>query len=142
MSNGKLKFGLCTKCLENMEDGFCKHKDSERALESVWTAVELEFAVQCGYKILKIYEFFLYEEMKPIFKNFYTKLARIKLESEGLPKNLTDEDKEKYVKDLNDKMDGLGLKLENISKNTGRRSFAKDMSNIGVYVCLEPAWLN
>ena len=130
-SQGKLKFALCSKCMESMSSKKCKHSDEERALVSTWTSVEIEFACTLGYKVLKVYEFFAYKETSFLFKNFYTKLARIKLESEGFPDEvITSEQKKSYVDDLNKAMPGLNLKVENIVKNPGRRAFAKDLSNM------------
>ena len=121
----------CAKCVESMSTRKCKHSDSERALVSTWTSVEIEFASSLGYKVLKIYEFFVYTETSFLFKNFYTKLARIKLESEGFPDNaVTLEQKNDYVAKLNKAMPGLDLKVENIENNPGRRAFAKDLSNM------------
>ena len=126
LSGDKLKFPLCAKCVDNMNPKRCKHKDSERALVSTWTSVEIEFAVSQGYKVLKVYEFFVYEKTAPLFKRFYTKLARIKLEAEGFPDEVTtDEEKQAYVDDLNKAMPGLMLKVQNVVKNPGKRAFAK-----------------
>ena len=126
LSGDKLKFPLCAKCVDSMSLKKCKHKDSERALVSTWTSVEIEFAVAQGYKVLKVYEFFVYEKTAPLFKRFYTKLARIKLEAEGFPEEVvTAEEKQAYVDELNKAMPGLMLKAENVVKNPGRRAFAK-----------------
>ena len=122
---GKLKFVLCQKCGETMNPNLCKHNENERSLTSVWTSLEIEFALIHGYKLKKVHEFFSYKATAPIFKNFFTKLAKIKLESEGFPENITD--KEEYVKSINDAMPGINLQSSNIQKNEGRRAFAKDM---------------
>ena len=130
---GKLKFALCKKCVENMSTKLCKHSDKDRALVSTWTSIEIEFAVLHGYRVLKIYEFFVYEKTLPLFRRFYTRLARIKLEAEGFPSNVvTDGEKKTYVDRINKRMPGLGLKVANVQRNPGRRAFAKLMSNAGL----------
>ena len=89
--------------------------------------------ISCGYKVIRVWEAFYYTTLSPIFRTFYTKLARIKLESEGWPTHAaTEEEKAAYIKDVNKRMPGLGLKAENIEKNEARRQFAKGVSNIGL----------
>ena len=135
VSNGKLKFGLCNKCMADMEKSLCRHTSGTRAITDTWTSIELEFAVTCGYKILKIYEFFTYENTKPIFRKFYTRLARMKLASEGFPENVvSDSEKKQHVDSLNQAMPGLNLKVEDVEKNPGKRASAKDMQNIGKFL--------
>lgn len=132
-SSGKLKFGLCRTCVEEMRQDLCRHSDEERSICDVWTSVEILYAIECGYKLVKIWEFKAYETMRPIFKSFYTRLAKMKLESEGFPSHVeTDAEKEAYVKELNAHMDGLNLNVESIVKNMARRYFAKQISNIAL----------
>ena len=133
VSNGKLKFPLCAKCVDSLNPEFCTHKTEERMLRSVWTTVELEFAIECGYRILKIHEMFGYRKCEPIFQSFYLSLARKKLESEGFPANVVSEiEKDKYVADLNEAMPGLKLEKEKVKRNDARRQFCKDCSNLSL----------
>ncbi len=75
-SNGKLKFGLCGTCVREEMQGFCKHSDKEREIQDIWTTEELHFAVaECQYEIKALHELVLYDEAKPIFKEYYTKMA-------------------------------------------------------------------
>ncbi len=77
-SNGKLKFGLCGSCVREESQGFCTHTDKERVIRDVWTTEELHYAVTEGnYTIDKIHEMVLYSESRPIFKEYYTKLAKM-----------------------------------------------------------------
>ena len=129
-AGGKLKFGLCAKCMEEQKHGFCKHSDKQRMLHSVWTTIEIKFAVECGYKLVKVHEMFVYKERKKIYESFFMRLARHKLESEPFPSHVsTPQEKKAYVDGLNEAMPGLDLQWEKVSRNDGRRAFAKLMSN-------------
>lgn len=75
---------------------------------------------------------YLYDTFLPLFSEFYIKLARMKLQAEGWPKDcITEEQKEEYVKQLNEDMPGLGLQKHLVKKNPAVREFAKSTSNIG-----------
>lgn len=66
-----------------------------------------------------------------LFKDFHTKLARMKLASEYFPDNCTtEEQKQAYVDKLNQDMCGLNLKVSDMSNNPHLRAFAKDFGNI------------
>ena len=118
LSKSKLMFGLCSSCMDERREPPCPHEDSDRDLVDVWTTVEICYAISCGYKVIRVWEAFYYTTLSPIFRTFYTKLARIKLESEGWPTHAaTEEEKAAYIKDVNKRMPGLGLKAENIEKN-------------------------
>ena len=130
---GKLMFCLCKTCLEDRNPRLCRHSHDKRWMTSVWTSPELLFAVECGYKIVKVHEMMAYKSQGMLFKRFFTRLARMKLESEGFPEGTeTEEEKRNYVDGLNSDMPGLDLDWRRVEKNEGRRAYAKDMSNIGL----------
>ena len=130
----KLKFGLCRVCLEEMRRGECPHSDAERALTGVWTTPEIVFAAQCGYTLQRVWEMHVYRRTIPLFGKFYTRLARMKLESEGFPPEAAEDPhlQRQYVERLNRDMPGLGLDPDCVKKNEARRTFAKDLSNSGL----------
>ncbi len=65
-----------------------------------------------------------------LFKDWYTNLARMKIESEGFPKSVTtDEDKKRYCDRINAKMPGINLEPARVKRNMARRNFAKLISN-------------
>jgi len=131
-AGGKLKFGLCAACLREMRQTFCTHDDAERAITGTWTTAELEYAASCGYRVVELWELFVYRERQPIFRSFYTRLARMKLESEGFPPSLPPAERASYVAKLNAVMPGLQLDVGRVARNEGRRQFAKDTSNAGL----------
>ena len=53
-SNGKLIFGLCRTCCEQEKKEKCVHSTKERQFLSTWCTPEVEFAVNAGYRILKV----------------------------------------------------------------------------------------
>ncbi len=127
-------FGLCRSCIEDGEPRLCKHSDKFRALEGVWTTHEVEFAVlQRGYRLECVFEARMYSRQEPIFREYYLRLARLKLSAEGFPKDVqTEEAKLQYVEKMNGMMPGLDLKSEEVCKNQSLRKMAKDLSNIGL----------
>ena len=52
--NGKMTFPLCHACVESLQTESCAHTEQERALHSTWVSLELETAIEKGYKILEI----------------------------------------------------------------------------------------
>ena len=133
LSKSKLMFGLCSTCMDERKDPPCKHDDSKRDLLDTWTTVEVCYAISKGYKVVRVWEAFYYTTLAPIFKSFYTKLARIKLESEGWPAYAnTSAERSAYIADVNRRMPGLGLEAKNVERNEARRQFAKGVSNIGL----------
>lgn len=135
-AQGKLMFGLCRTCM-NANKGtvkkWCTHSDLERQITDVWTSAEIESAVKNGYRVKAFHEMFMYDQQEPLFREFYTKVARIKLESEGFPKNcVSAEEKKEHVRKINLAMPGLDLKVERVCHNEARRQFAKDLSNNGL----------
>ena len=64
-ANQKLMFSLCRKCVLTSNTGQCCHKkDEERFLNGTWVIDEVRLAVQNGYRILEIYEFYEYNITK------------------------------------------------------------------------------
>ena len=133
-SHGKLKFGLCRKCMNTQNPNLCKHSNKDRCITSSWVSTEVDYAIsECGYKLVKVHEFFAYEKQQPFFKNFYTRLARQKIEAQGFPHDaMTDAEKIAYAGKINEEMPGLDLDWRKIEKNDGKRQFAKDMSNVSI----------
>jgi hypothetical protein len=130
MSEQKLMFGLCSTCIKTKKAQLCTHKGRERYLTDVWTVPEVVFALENGYKLIRAHEALIYKERGPIFKEFYAGLARMKLESEPLPKNETSP--EEYVAKLNAEMPWIKLEAKNMIPNPGRRQFAKLCQNAGL----------
>ena len=111
-----------------MKADLCEHGDDERAFTDVWTTAEIAFAISCGYRLLHLWELFVYRRCDYIFRDFYTRLARIKIKSEGFPDGLAEAkraQKDVYVARLNRQMPGLNLSVGDIVRNEPMRQFAK-----------------
>ena len=130
----KLKFGLCGTCLSDMREGLCPHDDRQRYITGEWTTPEIVFAVECGYRLVQVWEMHAYRQTSGLFCDFYTRLARMKLESEGFPAACRDspELQQDHVDALNEAMPGLQLERDRVVRNEPRRTFAKNLSNSGL----------
>lgn len=90
-SNGKLLFPLCRTCAESQLKGKCQHTDAERTLHGTWVTLEIYKALELGYKIVKIYYVWHYEqstqynkEVNPdggLFTDYVNTFMKIKLVS-------------------------------------------------------------
>ena len=122
----KLIFPLCTKCAEDMNPHDCTHDDEERNLIGTWTTVELNYALEKGYEIVKIIEVYHYrEKTNEIFSGYINLWLKLKQQADGWPawvKN--DEDKQKYIDNFL-KNEGVQLDEKEIEVNPGLRFIAK-----------------
>jgi hypothetical protein len=56
----KLIFALCRTCAEEGTNTRCFHEEKEREFTGTWVVDEVRKAVQMGYQIKEIYEFYEY----------------------------------------------------------------------------------
>ena len=131
---GKLIFGLCTRCMSEGRQSRCEHSEKERQITDTWTTAEVNYALEHGnYRLVKIHEMIVFPRQRAIFKKFFTRLAKMKLASEGFPAHVvTERAQQEYVKQLNDRMDSLDLSISDMKRNPARRQFAKEVANIGL----------
>tara|TARA_B110000902_G_scaffold151118_1_gene173718 strand:- start:29 stop:3553 length:3525 start_codon:yes stop_codon:yes gene_type:complete len=99
----------------------------------VWTTIELNKAIEKGYKVVKIFKVLHFKKrITGIFKEYVDTFLKIKQESSGFPDWVkTDKDKLDYVKKY-EKEQGILLDIENIKENPGLRAIAK--------LCLNSLW--
>jgi hypothetical protein len=108
--NNKLVFTLCNHCAKTANTGICFHTENERALTHTWCTPELHKALSLGYKVLKIYEVYHYEETSQydsetktggIFTDYINYALKTKEEASGYPPHVkTDQDKDKYIQEF------------------------------------------
>lgn len=67
--NGKPVFALCEKCAKLKQD-YCDHADDERVIKGTWTSVEIQKAIELGYRIVDIHEMYHYESKGENFGKF------------------------------------------------------------------------
>jgi hypothetical protein len=127
--NKKAFYCLCPPCAEEERDGGCPHSDEERIIEGVFTTPELLLAIKKGYEIKKIFEVWHYPERSPnLFEEFVKNFYRLKIMNSGFPRGCnTLAEKQAYVDRL--RMEGLDLKVEDISYNPTQRLLCKLMCN-------------
>ena len=99
----------------------------------VWTTIEMNKAIEKGYKIKKIYKVLHYNKRSnKIFKKYVSTFLKIKQEASGFPDWCkTEEDKHKYIEDY-EKKQGIRLDYDKIKYNPGMRAIAK--------LCLNSLW--
>ncbi|CAL2047011.1 unnamed protein product [Caenorhabditis brenneri] len=127
---GFLTFPSCRTCIEKNENKACTHtRVSERYLTGIWTHVELNAAIERGYRLLKFHEIWYWCDHKWVeadyFANYLKPMIQLKHESSGWPReNMTPEEKETYIEEIH-KRDGVRLVMENVKKADNMREMAK-----------------
>jgi hypothetical protein len=130
----KLVFPLCATCAKYSLTSACTHTDEERAIVGSWVTLEVEKAVEKGYKVLEIYEVWQYDEVatfqkNPLFSDYINCFLKLKTQSSGWPKWVkTEEDKERYIADF-ERREGVVLDPDMMIYNEGLRVLAKLMLN-------------
>lgn len=129
-TQGKLMFPLCRTCADTCDQTPCTHSESERAIEGTWCSVELEKAMEKGYRVLRIHEVWHFPQQSDgLFKDYIDTFLKIKQEASGYPKDrVTEEQKQQYVNEYFE-VEGIRLDREKIEHNPGLRALAKLMLN-------------
>ena len=125
--NEKLLFPLCLRCAEK-KIRECLHSENERMITGTWSTIEVNKAIEKGYKVQEIYEVWHFKnKSRSLFKGYVKNFMKIKLESS--PHNYNSN--EEYIQDIKEKM-GIDLDPKKIQVNPGRRAVAK--------ICLNSLW--
>ena len=126
----------CEEC-KKIKTASCNHTDEERVLVGTWPTIEINKALEKGYKIIKIYEVEHFEQTSTeLFKPYVNLFMKYKLEASGCecnPKYCTSECKNdsncktelKYVEDNEEYV----MDINNIEKNPGIRAISKNNLN-------------
>jgi hypothetical protein len=136
--NGKLKFTLCRTCAEKKNFKLCNCSDQERSFVGTYCTLELEEALNQGYKVLKIFEVLHWNEKIQycpksksggLFTNYVNTFLKLKTEASGYPPWVkTEEDKTVFIDQFYEK-EGIRLDRGKIKYNAGLRSIAKAFLN-------------
>ncbi|XP_069505099.1 uncharacterized protein [Ambystoma mexicanum] len=131
--SGKLMFPLCMACAESKQTEKCTHSDEERSITGTWCTVELEVALQKGYRLGKIHEIWHFENITvELFCEYIRMFLRSKQEASGYPEGCDDPAaRQKYIDDYYTHQ-GIRLRPEFIENNPSRRQLAK--------LCLNSLW--
>ncbi|KAM3921576.1 uncharacterized protein RB166_010983 [Leptodactylus fuscus] len=124
--NKKLMFPLCYTCAANSQTDPCTHTEEERALTGTWCTIELEMAIEKGYRIAEVYEVWDFARSSDKLFAKYIKLhLRDKQEASGYPSRCTDDEKKaQYVADFYEK-EGVRLRPDEIEVNPAKRQISK-----------------
>ena len=107
--NGKLMFPLCYTCALNTVQATCTHTDEERAFVGTFVTLELDKAVEKGYKILEKYSAWHFPKTTQynpetgeggIWSDYVNLFLKLKQEADGYPEWCeTEEDRRQYIAD-------------------------------------------
>jgi hypothetical protein len=99
----------------------------------VWTTIEINKALEKGYKIKKIYKVLHFKQRSnQLFKKYVSTFLKIKQEASGFPDWVkTEKDKLLYLKQYEEQQ-GILLDIDKIEYNPGLRAIAK--------LCLNSLW--
>lgn len=128
----KLIFPLCFKCSLTENPNDCDHGDEDRSIVGTWVTMEIEKAIEKGYRIIEIYEIWHFPKLLPqnqsekgLFTEFINTFIKLKVEASGWPKNgMTESEKDDYIKLYYEK-ENIKLDKEFIKYNAGMRAIGK-----------------
>ncbi|KAM4028544.1 uncharacterized protein ACNLHF_023858 [Anomaloglossus baeobatrachus] len=124
--NKKLMFPLCYTCAVNSQTEDCTHSDEDRSLTGTWCTIEVEMAIEKGYRIAHIYEIWDFTNTSDTLFAPYIKLhLRDKQEASGYPSWCTDDNKKQQYIDTFLEKEGVQLRSENIGMNSAKRQISK-----------------
>ena len=129
--HNKLMFALCRTCVqESQQPSMCHHTDEKRMFTGTWVSLELNLAVEMGYKIVKIHDVWHFpDKTDRLFRDYIDMFLKKKQEASGWPGWCqTDQDKERYLQDYKDK-EGIELDRDAIEYNAGARTVWKQILN-------------
>ena len=130
--DGKLMFSLCKKCSSrnNVQRLPCKHNDHERSWIDTYTLIDMQGALQLGYKAVEYIEVWHYREGgSNMFEEFILNIVRRKIECSGFPCWCTTHElKQQYVDGLFEKS-SIRTNVESIQNDPAGRYLNKIMAN-------------
>jgi len=123
----KLLFPLCLEC-DVKKYRKCHHTEDERMTTGTLSTIEVNKAIEKGYRIEEIYEVWNFEKKSnKLFKGYVRDFMKIKLEAS--PHSYYSN--EEYIQDIKEKL-GIDLDPQKMEVNLGRRAVAK--------ICLNNLW--
>jgi G:T-mismatch repair DNA endonuclease (very short patch repair protein) len=132
-SNAKLMFPLCSVCADTMNQRPCTHTDEERCITGTWIICEVVKAVEMGYSLVQVFQFWEYSVTQyndttksgGLFAEYVNMFLKLKQKASGYPAWVQSEaDKDKYIEDYR-RAEGIALDKASIFKNPGQRTLAK-----------------
>jgi len=62
-NKSELLFPLCSACADTINQGNCTHSDEEMYIVGTWVVDEVRKALEMGYSVMDVFEFWEYEVM-------------------------------------------------------------------------------
>ena len=124
--NNQVVYTLCRTCALHKSQEKCDHDEHERSFESTLVWPEIDFLVSLGYKILTIFEVYLYSDEKPILSKFMSILGLGKL----IHSKVEEEEKKEASNNINLSLNlpkNLHVTEEDFQENSQLRSFYKHL---------------
>ena len=85
-ANGKLMFPLCRTCAESLQQAPCEHTDEERMLSGTWCSIEIDKALELGYRVVRMIEVWHFpQKSSELFTGYIDTFLKIKQEASGWP---------------------------------------------------------
>lgn len=137
--SGKLIFALCRTCAENCNiTQKCEHDEKDKCLISTWSLCEVRMALKYGYKIVTIFEVWIYDtltynpkkKIDGIFNEFQQTFIKLKIEATGWPIECLNNDEKKleYVRKFQEK-NFIDIDPSKIKFDPSQRLIAKLICN-------------
>ena len=125
-----MMFPLCRTCAETLQQTPCEHADEERMLSGTWCSIEIDKALELGYRVVRMIEVWHFsQKSSKLFTGYIDTFLKIKQEASGWPSWCESEaQKQQYIREYKRK-EGIKLDHGKIKKNPGLRSLAKLMLN-------------
>ena len=129
---GKLAFPLCRTCANNYSkkglkaaEYKCAHNDDQRGWVASLTHLELNAALDRGYKVVHLYRTISWKKWSnEIFRSFVRQFIRLKVHASGWPPHIkTDEEKAKFIEEY--AAHGFEIDPDQMIPNPGLRYLAK-----------------
>jgi hypothetical protein len=132
----RLLFPLCRACAlkypegQRMKDYKCTHTPLRRSFISTCTHLELNAALDHGYRALEVYKVLHYKEWTTeIFKGYVSQMMQMKIEASGWPDWCTDDATQDQFIMENLEMFGIEIDKGKVELNAGLRFIAKLLLN-------------
>ena len=133
-------FTLCAECAKEQNLDECKHTDEQRMLGGTWATPEICYAVELGYKIMRIHQVWDYPDcVIGLFKHYIDAFLKVKQESSDWPAWCSTEDlKKQYIENYKER-EGIELDYDAIKKNPAARAGSKsELNNAWGYFGQDP----
>uniref|UniRef100_A0A914M466 DNA-directed DNA polymerase n=1 Tax=Meloidogyne incognita TaxID=6306 RepID=A0A914M466_MELIC len=139
-SNDRLLFPLCLACAKNnpegsvQEDYSCHHTDQQRDWVSTCTSIELNMALDEGYRVTKLFRVLEYTSSdNTLFRSYIAEFMAQKIHSSGFDDSIKNnfEAEEQFIRECAENFDII-IDRNKMIPNKGKRTQAK--------LCLNNLW--